>query len=78
MHFAGKRGYQNKMAAQSAILNRVTTKLGKSTGNTWSKISVNFEGHPLKNVFFTIFFIFFRKQNGRQIRHLESDLDEKQ
>lgn len=78
MQKAKKRGYRNITTPGSAIFYRIYTKIGKPTGNAWCNKFSNFEQHRIKNVISRIFFIFFQQQNGRQFRHHESDLDEKQ
>ena len=64
------------MAAKSAILDPTLTKRGTVLD---MKIRHNLPENYVnrtRNVFFGICFLFFAKQNGRQIRHLGSDFDQ--
>ena len=76
--FGQKRGYLNTMADDSAILNLFETKLNMMTGNVMVILKVKFEKSMVDGWFFTNLFVFFGKQNGRQIRHFEFDFDKKQ
>ena len=74
--FGQNRGYADKMAANSAILNPIKTKLGNFRDNTLCNIPMHFDDFRSKLVFLVIFFVFIWKQNGRQSRHLWFDSTE--
>ena len=76
MCFGQKRGYLNKMADSSAILNLFKTKLSMMTDNVMVILNVKLEMSMSDGGFFANYLVFFGKQNGRQIRHFESDFDE--
>ena len=66
------------MAAVSAILNRNQLKLRTTMARVLIYIRTEFERRMTKNAGFRRVQVQFCKQNGRHVRHLESDHDEKQ
>ena len=64
------------MADNSAILNRFKMKLCMMKDNVTAILIMKFELYICDRRFFMIFLVFLKKQNGRQIRHFESDIDE--
>ena len=66
------------MAAVSAILDRKQLKLPTSIEHALVYICADFERCMTKNAGFRRVQVRFCKQNGRHVRHLRSDHNEKQ
>ena len=76
--FSWKLRCPNAMAAVSAILERKYLKLRTSVVHALFYIRADFERRMMKNADFRSVQMRFWKQNGRHVRHFESDHDEKQ